>query len=120
MAYSRADSGVASLLARRLKGEGWSVFMDVQTPVGKRWDKKIQDELVAAKAVVALWSTSSCDSNYVLDEADFARQNEVLFPAFIERVGCPYGFGRIYTADLVGWAGDKRHRGLARLLTSHT
>jgi len=114
IAYSRTDSAVARRLAERLRAEGWSVFMDVQTPVGERWHKKIEKELLAAKAVVALWSATSRESDFVLEEADYGKRKEILFPAFIERVDYPYGFRRIQTADLIGWTGDTEHPGLAQ------
>lgn len=98
--YSRTDKAIAATLAERLKAEGWSVFMDIQTQVGKRWHKEIEKELHAAKAVVVLWSASSRDSDFVLEEAEYGKRKDILFPAFIERVGFPYGFGRI---QLVGW-----------------
>ncbi|MGH8586891.1 MAG: SUMF1/EgtB/PvdO family nonheme iron enzyme [Gammaproteobacteria bacterium] len=116
--YSRTDSTVASRLAERLRAERWSVFRDVQTHVGKRWHKEIEKELHAAKAVVVLWSARSRDSDYVLEEAQYGKRKEILFPAFIERVEFPYGFGRIQTADLVGWVGDEGHPGLVQLLES--
>ncbi len=116
--YSRTDSTVASQLAERLRVEGWSVFMDVQTHVGKRWHKEIEKELHEAKAVVVLWSARSRDSDFVLEEAQYSKRKEILFPAFIERVEFPYGFGRIQTADLIGWAGDEGHPGLAELMES--
>ena len=57
--YSRTDSTVAVGVAERLRVQGWSVFLDVQTHVGKRWAQEIEKELHAAKAVVALWSAKS-------------------------------------------------------------
>jgi hypothetical protein len=111
--YSRADCKVANQLSKRLEEEGWSAFMDVQTQVGRRWHKEIEKELHAARAVVVLWSARSRDSDFVLEEAEYGRRKEILFPAFIERVEYPYGFGRIHTADLIGWAGDTDHPGLA-------
>ena len=116
--YSRTDSIVAKCVAECLRAQGWSVFLDVQTPVGKRWHKEIEKELHAAKAVVALWSAKSRDSDFVLEEAEYAKRKELLFPAFIEQVEYPYGFGRIQTADLIGWTGEHAHPGLAQLLTS--
>ena len=92
--------------------------MDVQTHVGRRWHKEIEKELHAARAVVVLWSATSRDSDFVLEEAEYGKRKEILFPAFIERVEFPYGFGRIQTADLIGWAGDTDHPGLAELLAS--
>ncbi len=116
--YSKADRAIATRLGQRLRAEGWSVFMDVQTHVGKRWHKEIEKELHAARAVVVLWSARSGDSDFVLEEAEYGRRKEILFPAFIERVEFPYGFGRIQTTDLIGWVGDEGHPGLAQLLES--
>lgn len=73
--YSRSDSTVASRLAERLRVEGWSVLMDVQTHVGNRWHKEIEKELHGAKAVVVLWSARSRDSDFVLEESP-ARQTQ--------------------------------------------
>ncbi len=114
--YSRTDLAIANPLAERLRAEGWTVFLDVQTRVGERWHKAIQKELHAAKALVALWSAQSCDSDYVLEEAEYGKRKGILFPAFIERIEFPYGFGRIQTADLVGWTGERDHAGLVRIV----
>ncbi|MGH8544016.1 MAG: TIR domain-containing protein, partial [Gammaproteobacteria bacterium] len=116
--YSKADRAIATRLGQRLRDEGWSVFMDVQTQVGRRWHKEIEKELHAARAVVVLWSARSRESDFVLEEAEYGRRKENLFPAFIERVEFPYGFGRIQTADLIGWDGDKDHPGLTQLLNA--
>jgi hypothetical protein len=116
--YSRTDIAVASSLADRLRINGWSVFLDVQTPVGRRWHREIEKELHAAKAVVALWSAKSRDSDYVLEEAEYGKRNSILFPAFIDQVECPYGFRRIQTADLIGWERSYEHPGLLSLLVS--
>ncbi|MCX7114179.1 MAG: SUMF1/EgtB/PvdO family nonheme iron enzyme [Proteobacteria bacterium] len=116
--YSRTDGLIARQLTDRLEAEGWTVYLDVQTPIGTRWHKEIQTQLQAAKAVVALWSAQSRDSDFVLEEADYGRRHTILFPAFIERVEFPYGFSRIQTADMIGWAGAPDHPGLAQLLAA--
>ena len=116
--YSRTDSAIATHLKNRLEVEGWTVFMDVQTHVGRRWHKEIEKELHTARALVALWSARSRNSDFVLEEAEYGKREDILFPAFIERVEFPYGFGRIQTADLVGWAGERDHSGLELLLDS--
>lgn len=118
IAYSRSDATAAERLVQHFRQEGWEVFIDKQTPVGRRWDKKIEQELRAAKAVVVLWSVTSRDSDYVLEEAEYGKRKDILFPAIIELVECPYGFGRIQTADLVGWDQQTEHTGLVQLLES--
>lgn len=54
----------------------------------------------------------------MLEEAEYGKRKDILFPAFIERVECPYGFGRIQAADLVGWNHQMEHAGLVQLLAS--
>jgi len=43
--YSRTDHLIASQLAAKLRAACWSVFIDVQTPVSKRWQKGIECEM---------------------------------------------------------------------------
>ncbi|MDV6342381.1 SUMF1/EgtB/PvdO family nonheme iron enzyme [Nitrosomonas sp. Is24] len=118
IAYSRSDTAVANRLVQHFRQEGWKVFIDQQTHVGRRWHKEIERELHAAKAVVVLWSVTSRDSDFVLEEAEYGKRKDILFPAFIERMEFPYGFGRIQTADLIGWDHRTEHAGLIQLLES--
>lgn len=118
IAYSRSDSAIAERLVQQLRQQGWAIFIDKQTHVGRRWHKEIERELHAAKAVVVLWSATSRDSDFVLEEAEYGKRKDILFPAFIERVEFPYGFGRIHTADLIGWDHQMEHAGFAQLLES--
>jgi hypothetical protein len=103
--YSKTDRAIATRLGQRLQDEGWSVFMDVQTNVGKRWHKEIEKELQAARAVVVLWSARSRESDFVLDEAHDAAERGIIFPARIDEVIIPYGFRQFQTPDLIGWDG---------------
>ena len=118
LCYSRADAVVAERLVTRLQVEGWSVFIDRDTPVGSRWHQRIESELEAARAVVVLWSAASRDSDYVLEEAEYGKENGILFPVCIESVKPPYGFRRIQTADLIGWDNGDNHAGLKQLFIS--
>ena len=65
---------------------------------------------------MVLWSVTSRDSDYVLEEAEYGKRKDILFPAFVERVEFPYGFGRIQTADLIDWENGEDHFGLTQLL----
>ncbi len=118
IAYSRSDSAIAERLVQHFRQQGWAVFIDKQTHVGRRWHKEIERELHAAKAVVVLWSATSRDSDFVLEEAEYGKRKDILFPAFIERVEFPYGFGRIQTADLIDWDHRTEHAGLVQLQES--
>lgn len=108
---------IANRLVERLQAEGWSVFIDRHAHVGRRWHKEIERELHAASAVVVLWSAQSRDSDYVLEEAEYGKKKDILFPALIESIVLPYGFGRIQTANLTDWEDGADHDGLTDLLT---
>ncbi len=116
--YSRKDGDTAMRLLQLFEAEGWHVFIDKQTHVGRRWHKEIEKELHATRAVVVLWSAASRDSDFVLEEAEYGKRKDILFPAFIEAVEFPYGFGRIQTADLIGWNNQSQHSGFVQLLDS--
>lgn len=118
IAYSRSDAAIAERLVQHFRQEGWEVFIDKQTHVGRRWHKEIERELHAAKSVVVLWSATSRDSDFVLEEAEYGKRKDILFPAFIARVEFPYGFGRIQTADLIDWDHRTEHAGFVQLLES--
>lgn len=100
--YARRDTTTASKLCDRLLAQGWTVFLDAQTLVGQCYDQVIEAELDVARAVVVLWSIASRDSHDVRDEAKTGTDRNVLFPALIERVKPPLGFGHTQTADLMG------------------
>ena len=116
--YSRTDATVAETLAERLEAQGWSVYRDVKTQVGKSWHEEIEAELHASKAVIVLWSSKSRGSHEVLDEARYAKDNGKLFPVLIQQILRPLGFGGIQTADLIGWTGEQEHPGLTQLFTA--
>lgn len=118
LCYSKQDIDTALRLVQLLETEGWRVFIDKKTQVGHRWHKVIENELHTTKAVVVLWSATSRDSDFVLEEAEYGKRKNILFPAFIEAVEYPYGFGRIQTADLTGWTHPQEHDGLTQLLDS--
>ena len=61
--YSRTDSAIANQLKTRLEAEGWSVFLDMQTHIGRRWHKEIEKELHAASTtltIVVIMSAFGC------------------------------------------------------------
>jgi hypothetical protein len=116
ISYAREDVSIAAQLADALRSRGWSVFWDRRIPAGKRFADVISSELASARSVIVLWSSAANASDWVLEEADDARQRGILAPARIEPVEPPLGFRRIHAADLVGWRGDLTHQGYQQLV----
>jgi hypothetical protein len=103
VSYASEDRAAAQKLAKALEARGWSIFWDRTIPTGKTWRETIGKELGSARCVVVLWSKTSVDSDFVLDEAGAAKARRVLLPVRIDDVELPFGFGSIQTADLVNW-----------------
>lgn len=118
ISFSHKDWEKAKLLADALAAEGWGVFWSVETPVGTTWREVIEENLKAAKTVVVLWSTNSVRSDWVLDEAQVARERSVLIPACIEDVELPLGFRQYQIASLTGWSGGPDDAHYLKLLAA--
>jgi formylglycine-generating enzyme required for sulfatase activity len=106
LSYSREDRARAKVLVEALRQEGLSVWWDPKILPGESWRAMIRRALRNAKSVVVLWSSVSVESAWVLEEAEIAKQREILFPVLIDNVTPPIGFGGIQCAQLVDWAGD--------------
>jgi hypothetical protein len=109
ISYSRADRDRAQTVARALEKQGFTVWWDRKIPPGKTFDEVIQEALQTSSCVTVLWSTTSVKSDWVKEEAQNGAARGVLVPVLIDDVPIPLGFGRIQTANLVGWRGDLDH-----------
>ncbi len=106
LSYSSKDKDRVTPLVKALQREGWSVWWDRRTPAGETFDLMIERELKGAKCVVVVWSLNSVTSDWVREEATFGKNRNALFPAKIDHVDIPLGFGLIQAVNLIGWIGD--------------
>lgn len=106
ISYSRKDKALARRVADALGVEGYDVFWDAEIPPGQKFDTYIFSQLEQSDAVVVIWSTNSITSDYVKEEADYAKTNSVLVPLRIDHTALPFGFARIHTTDLLHWHGS--------------
>lgn len=109
ISYSRDDRDRAETFADAIRRRGFTVWWDRKIPPGKTFDEVIQEALTETHCVVVLWSESSVKSDFVKDEAQRAADKGNLIPIRLDEVPIPLGFGRIQTADLVGWRQDQFH-----------
>ena len=109
ISYAREDRAFTQLLAERIEDRGWSVWWDRRIPIGKRFERVIEEELHKAGCVIAVWSRHGVASDYVREEAADGRDRGILLPVFAETVDAPFGFRGIQAADLRGWKGDPAH-----------
>ena len=105
ISYAREDRPQARRIAKALERD-WSVWWDPIIPAGQTFRKVIRDEIDKARCMVVLWSRTSVESEWVLDEASLGKRRGILVPVRIDEVEQPLGFGEVQAADLTGWSGD--------------
>ena len=120
VSYSRGDKARAEEVVRLLEDYGWDVFWDQETRAGELWPKVLEEELIKARCLVALWTTTSIASRWVRIEAYEALQNEKLVPVLLDKVRPPLEFRQTQTFDLIGWNGDRQDARLSHLLADLT
>ena len=116
ISYASVDRHLIAPLVEFLRGEGWDVWWDRHLEAGETFDRRIEQELAAADAVVVVWSRASVQSNWVLSEAMVGFESNRLVPVALDaRITPPLPFNRLHTVSLADWSGAPGHPGLADL-----
>jgi internalin A len=117
LSYAREDRERARLLAEALAQIGWTVFWDRMISPGEAWRDVIERNLNQSRCFIVLWTAASVESTWVWDEAQFAREQRLLFPVLFEDgVKIPLGFKSIQTANLQHWRGNNDDADFQRLV----
>lgn len=105
ISYARADQPKAAAIAARLEAAGHGVWWDRNIRGGAAYAADIERELRDARIVVVLWSAAACQSDWVKDEAVFARERHIILPISLDGVEQPLGFRQYQALDFSGWRG---------------
>jgi hypothetical protein len=103
ISYSKPDRDKVVMLAAYLESEGWTVWWDKNLNPGDTYRDDIMRELVAARAVIVLWTQNSIKSDFVRAEAGRAKADGKLIPVKEGDVAygdIPLPFGEMRTEDL--------------------
>lgn len=109
LSYSRLDLPRARQFEHALEQCGWNVFWDRELLPGEGFRRAIEHELKQARCVIVLWSQTSVDSEWVIDEAESGKQNGRLVSVRIDDVEMPLGFRQLQAATLVDWPVNVEH-----------
>jgi hypothetical protein len=110
LSYSTKDRARLQPLFQALAQQDWSVFWDHQSiHTGENWHRKIDQAIRESRCVVVVWSKSSVDSEWVLEEASKGKSRNVLLPIRIDAIEPPFGFGMRQAGDFTGWNGKGDH-----------
>jgi hypothetical protein len=93
LSYSRQDLEAVRPLAELLEQQCWTVFWDRDLESGEQWPEVLEAELKRAGCVVVAWSEASIASRWVRVEAGHGLERSSLFPALLEDIKPPFGFG---------------------------
>lgn len=105
VSYAREDIELARRLVRALERNGYKVWWDQTLKGGEAYAREIRDAIQRSQHTIVLWSKSSIQSDWVLDEAGLARDLGKLLPVRIDNSAAPLGFGQYHVVDLSGWDG---------------
>lgn len=116
VSYARKDKSRVAPLAEALEAEGWSVWWDIQIPLGRSFDEVIEEALDAAGCVIVVWTNRSIGSRYVKNETRAGLERNILAPVLLEDVKLPLEFRDIQAADLAGWKPGRPSAGYEQLV----
>jgi hypothetical protein len=103
ISYSKADRELAIKLAAFLEAEGWTVWWDKSLQSADTFRDVIMRELMAARAVISIWTPNSIKSDWVRAEAGRAKAEGTLIPVKSSDVSygdIPLPFGEMHTENV--------------------
>ena len=118
LSYARVDRPRVTKIAEALSAAGLSVWWDTAIEGGSAFAKDIARELDAADVVVVVWSVTSVESAWVLDEAGAGRDRKRLVPVQIDATLPPLGFRQLQSIDLSAWKGRAGDAKFAALVSA--
>ncbi len=110
LSHSHADREVARLLQKTLAESGVRVWMDAHIRADETINDAVSAALQQARCVLVLWSKDANQSDWVLDEATYAREHRKLISARLDDSAAPLSFGTRVVQDLAGWNGERDPR----------
>jgi cold shock CspA family protein len=116
LSYNTPDRPIAERIAKVIEHQAWTVWWDRRIVPGKSYDVEIERFLNGARAVIAVWSKTAIQSDWVRAEAEAAADRSVLLPTRIDDVKLPLRFRLLQTADLSDWNPRLPHKGFEALL----
>src|SRR5271163_5175844 len=106
ISYARSSAKQAQAVAAALRGLGYGVWIDDDLPAHRSYSRVIEEQMTAAKAAVVIWSADAAQSEWVMSEANRAREDHKLVQVTTDTARLPMPFDTIQCADLSAWMGE--------------
>jgi len=118
ISYSRTDRETIEKLSAVLEAVGHSVWWDRHIRGGASFSKDIETQLEKADVVIVGWSSTANKSDWVKDEAVYARDKGKLIPICLTLCEAPMGFRQYQMLDFAKWKGDPASEPVHDLLSA--
>ncbi|HXQ17025.1 MAG TPA: TIR domain-containing protein [Caulobacteraceae bacterium] len=118
ISYARSTAKQASAAAEALRALGYSVWLDDELLAHHAYTHAIEEQLTAAKVALVIWSAEAVKSEWVLSEANRAREEHKLVQLTVDGARLPMPFDQTQCADLAGWTGDSSVPGWRKVVAS--
>jgi len=118
ISYAHTTSKQAQAAAAALRAAGYSVWLDDELAAHLAFTHAIEEQLTAARAALVIWSADAARSEWVLSEANRAREDRKLVQLVIDKTRLPMPFDQVQCADLSGWTGEAEHPNWRRVAAS--
>ncbi len=118
ISYARSTATQAQAAAEALKALGYSVWLDDELLAHHPYTHAIEEQLTAAKAALVIWSAEAVRSEWVLSEANRAREDRKLVQLSVDGARLPMPFDQTQCADLAGWTVDRIVPGWRKVVAS--
>ena len=107
ISYARSTANQAQKIAEAVRALGYTVWRDDELRPHRDYTNVIEEQLLAAKAVLVIWSVEAVKSQWVPAEANVARKAGTLVQLRVDGVTPPLPFNQIQCADLSNWSGQR-------------
>jgi TolB-like protein len=118
ISYAHTTAKHALGAAAALRAAGYSVWLDEDLATHRAFTHVIEEQLTAAKAALVIWSRDAAKSEWVLSEANRAREDHKLVQLVIDKTRLPMPFDQILCADISGWTGEGEHPNWRKVIAS--
>jgi serine/threonine protein kinase len=106
LSYSHDNAPFIKRLVHALEKRNVEVWRDSNLQLDVvDYSREIRQQIIAATAVLVVWSKSACNSRWVSAEADLADTHNKLIQVISENCDLPLPFGRKQFGDLTSWRG---------------
>jgi TolB-like protein/Tfp pilus assembly protein PilF len=118
ISYAHSTAKQAQGAAAALRAAGYSVWLDDDLAAHRAFTHAIEEQLAAARAALVIWSADAAKSEWVLSEANRAREDHKLVQLLIDKTRLPMPFDQVQCADLAGWSGEAEHANWRKVIAS--